>query len=129
MVEILTVLLVLGVLAATARGLFSNADYAREAAEAEQLRMDLRYAQQRAIGSLEDVVVKINKNQDAYWFADDDHVFVNGANRIELESDLKSSPNITFEAQTGLPTKDTTYSYRIGESCEVTVNGETGLVQ
>ncbi len=127
MIELIAVLLVIGVMSALAVGFFSSTDYATEASEAEQLRMDLRYAQQRAMGSLDDIRVRLNKNQDAYWFDDSEIVFANGARKIWLTSNLKTSPNVIFKAQTGLPNANRTY--QLGESSVVKVYKLTGLIQ
>ena len=127
-VEFVFVLLLLGIMGVTASGLFSNADYAREAADAEQLRMDLRYAQQRAMGSLSNIKVILKKGPDTYELPAG-MVFASGENRIKLESDLKTSPNVIFLAQTGLPKVDKVYQYKIGESSKVKKKKKTGMIQ
>lgn len=126
MLEIVVVLVIIGVLSAVVTGYISGTDFAREAGEAEQMRMDLRFAQQRAMGSTNDVLVTLRALPDWYQLPDG-MVFVNGQRRITLQSDLKTSPNVTFHAQTGMPDGD--HIYNLGEKQVIHINGHTGMIE
>jgi hypothetical protein len=54
-------------------------------------------------------------------------VFINGARTVNLQSDLKTSPNVTFKAQTGMPDGD--YTYELGENQIIHINGQTGMIE
>lgn len=125
--EIITVLVVIGILSAVAGGVMSNVGFAREAGEAEQLRMDLRYAQRLAMASETDVDVKFDEGNDEYELPSD-RVFINGARRIALQSDIRSpASDVVFSAQTGMPDGD--YTYRVGGKQIIHINGTTGMIE
>lgn len=125
--EIITVLVIIGILSAVAGGVMSNVGFAREAGEAEQMRMDLRYAQQLAMASETDVEVKFNDGNDAYELPSD-LVFINGARLVTLQSDILSpAPDVVFSAQTGMPDGD--YTYRVGGEQTIHINGQTGMIE
>jgi prepilin-type N-terminal cleavage/methylation domain-containing protein len=126
MLEIVVVLVIIGVLSAMVTGVISQTGFVSEAGEAEQMRMDLRFAQQRAMGSTNDVQVTLRSAGDSYRLPDG-MVFINGARTVNLQSDLKTSPNVTFKAQTGMPDGD--YTYELGENQIIHINGQTGMIE
>ncbi len=130
MIELVAVLVVIGVMSAIAVGFFSSMDYTTEETDAEQLRMDLRYAQQQAMGSLTNISVRMARFNNSYYFKDTTRVFANGARKNRMKSNLSGRPwMIVFKAQSGLPKKTIEHSYQVGESAMVTVDVATGLIQ
>jgi len=124
--EIIMVLVIIGVLSAVVTSMISGTDYAREAGEAEQVRLDLRFAQQRAMGSTNDVKVAFQQNPGWYQLPDG-MVFPNGKQRIDIQSEIKTCSDVTFKAQTGMPDGDKIY--RIGENQVIRINGQTGMIE
>ena len=126
MLETIVVLVIIGVLSAMVTGVISQTNYVSEVGEAEQMRLDLRFAQQRAIGSIKNIKVKVSSIGDWYRMPRG-MMFINGKRSIRIQSDLRNGRDVIFEAQTGMPDND--YALKLGENQVIYINGQTGMIK